>query len=293
MDSVEKRLMDESDTETTTVKKQHLDTNSENYDIKQPIEHKEELFNGVEISKLTKRQMKKYKRMLQWQVIKKEKRAREKLRTKNKKVVAKLLNIDLGPNRKQLKNAKMVNSACKIGVVIDLSFDELMIDKDMGKVIKQILRVYTENRRATAPMQLHLTSFNGRNKEEMSKHNGYENWDMHFHANDYLDVFPKEKLVYLSSESDNVIKELEQDKIYIIGGLVDHNAHKGICYRKAVSQGIAHGQLPISEYFNFKARKVFTINQVFEIMLRVSEGKSFKDAFEMVLPKRINMKPTI
>lgn len=26
-------------------------------------------------------------------------------------------------------------------------------------------------------------------------------------------------------------------------------------------------------------------------MLRVSEGKSFKEAFELVLPKRINMKP--
>lgn len=98
----------------------------------------------------------------------------------------------------------------------------------MGKVVKQILRVYTENRRSKAPMQLHLTSFEGKCKEEMSKHSGYENWDCNFHSKNYIDVFPKEKLVYLSSESDNVIKELEQDKMYIIGGLVDHNAHKVI-----------------------------------------------------------------
>lgn len=96
----------------------------------------------------------------------------------------------------------------------------------MAKTIKQILRIYTENRRAKAPMQLHLTSFNGRSKEEMARHHGYENWDINFHENDYLDVFPKEDLVYLSSESDNVIQTLEENKVYIIGGLVDHNFHK-------------------------------------------------------------------
>lgn len=30
---------------------------------------------------------------------------------------------------------------------------------------------------------------------------------------------------------------------------------------------------------------------MFEILLRVSEGKSFKEAFEISLPKRINMQP--
>lgn len=96
----------------------------------------------------------------------------------------------------------------------------------MGKVIKQILRVYTENRRAKSPMQLHLTSFEGRCKDEMSKHNGYQNWDINFHSENYLQVFSKDRLVYLTSESDNVIEALKEDDIYIIGGLVDHNSHK-------------------------------------------------------------------
>jgi tRNA (guanine9-N1)-methyltransferase len=96
----------------------------------------------------------------------------------------------------------------------------------MAKTIKQILRVYTENRRAEAPMQLYLTSFKDKCKSEMAKHHGYENWDINFHSEDYLDMFPKEKLIYLSSESDKVITELQQDKVYIIGGLVDHNFHK-------------------------------------------------------------------
>nr|CAH7749897.1 unnamed protein product [Callosobruchus chinensis] len=205
--------------------------------------------------------MKKYQKCLKWEKQKKEKRAKERLKSKEKKRFAKEHNIDMEPSRKKLKQAKMKDSSCKTSVVIDLSFDDLMIDKDMAKTVKQILRVYTLNRRAKAPMQLHLTSYGGRSKKEMERHHGYEHWDLNFHSEDYLDIFPKSKLVYLSSESDNVLHTLEQDKIYIIGGLVDHNAHKGICYDKAVKQGIAHAQLPISDYFWMKDRKILTINQ--------------------------------
>lgn len=47
-----------------------------------------------------------------------------------------------------------------------------------------------------------------------------------------------EDLVYLSADSPDTINQLEEDKVYIIGGLVDRNAHKGLCFRKAtVSRG--------------------------------------------------------
>lgn len=90
-------------------------------------------FNGVEISKLTKRQLKKYHKFLNWQKVKKEKRSKEKEKAKEKRKLAKQLNIDIGPSRKELKRKKMECSPCTIGVCIDLSFDHLMIDK-VGKV---------------------------------------------------------------------------------------------------------------------------------------------------------------
>jgi tRNA (guanine9-N1)-methyltransferase len=46
----------------------------------------------------------------------------------------------------------------------------------------------------------------------------------------YMDVFKKEELVYLTAESPNVIQTLEDDKVYIIGGLVDHNRLKVIIH---------------------------------------------------------------
>lgn len=89
-----------------------------------------EYFNGIEISKLSKRQLKKYKKCIKWQEIKKEKRLKEKQRFKEKRKHQKLSCIDVGPSRKELKRRpKMKDSPCQIGVCIDLSFDHLMIDK--------------------------------------------------------------------------------------------------------------------------------------------------------------------
>ena len=58
-------------------------------------------------------------------------------------------------------------------------------------------------------------------------------FQLHKEVRDYTDVFPKEEIVYLSSESPNVLETLDDTKVYVIGGLVDHNHHK-------VSQSLCH-----------------------------------------------------
>lgn len=107
-------------------------------------------------------------------------RLKEREKIRQKRAYARANNIDLGPSRKALKRCTMADSSCKIGVTIDLSFDDLMIDKDIGKLTKQILRCYTLNRRALAPMQFSLTSFGGKSQEDMQKHHGYEHWDVRY-----------------------------------------------------------------------------------------------------------------
>lgn len=77
----------------------------------------------------------------------------------------------------------------------------------------------------------------------------------------YLDTFPKEKIVYLSSDSDNTLERLAKDEVYIIGGLVDHNRHKGMCHSRAEAAGIRHARLPLPENIILKSRTVLTIEQ--------------------------------
>lgn len=103
---------------------------------------------------------------------------RERAKAREKRAHARANNLSLGPSRKFLKKSTMAASSCKVTVTIDLSFDDLMIEKDIAKLTKQILRCYTLNRRATAPMQFSLSSFTGKSREDMERHNGYEHWDV-------------------------------------------------------------------------------------------------------------------
>jgi hypothetical protein len=46
----------------------------------------------------------------------------------------------------------------------------------------------------------------------------YGRWDVFVLAESLTDLWTKEEVVYLTAESDNVLTELSDDKIYVIGG---------------------------------------------------------------------------
>ena len=131
-----------------------------------------------------------------------------------------------------------------------------------------------------------MTSLCGKVEKEMSKNDGFRNWDLHFREERYDAVFSSDKIVYLSSEADDVLETLRPDTAYVIGGLVDHNHHKGLCHQEATKLGLKTARLPIDEFISMKTRKVLAVNHVYEILALVCQGKTWKDAFLEVLPER-------
>lgn len=177
--------------------------------------------------------------------------------------------------------------ASSLRIAIDLSFDDLMSERDILKLLKQVQRAYSVNRRTEHPVQLYLTSFGDKAKTKLREIKcNYQQWDIHIKTEPYIDLFTKEDVVYLTSDSPNVLSEVDESKVYIIGGLVDHNHHKGFCFQQAVERGVAHAQLPITEFVKLNSRKVLTVNHVFEILLRFNESKDWKESFYHVLPAR-------
>jgi tRNA (guanine9-N1)-methyltransferase len=96
----------------------------------------------------------------------------------------------------------------------------------------------------------------------------------------------KPSIVYLTSDSPNTLDRLQPNTSYIIGGIVDKNRHKGICYKRACERGIATARLPIGEYMTMQSRSVLTINHVVEIMLKWLVTGDWGESFLSVIPKR-------
>jgi tRNA (guanine9-N1)-methyltransferase len=94
------------------------------------------------------------------------------------------------------------------------------------------------------------------------------------------------EVVYLTSDSPHTLKRLQPYSTYIIGGLVDKNRHKGICYKTACDRGVKTAKLPIGEFMEMQSRFVLATNHVVEIMLRWLECGDWGQSFVEVMPKR-------
>ena len=104
------------------------------------------------------------------------------------------------------------------------------------------------------------------------------------------DAIEKEKIVYLTSDSETVLNELDNSKIYVIGGIVDRNRLKRAAINKADELGVHTARLPIDEHLKLCATKVLTCNHVFEILQKYKDHKDWKKALLEVLPARKDAK---
>ncbi|XP_039615739.1 RNA (guanine-9-)-methyltransferase domain-containing protein 2 [Polypterus senegalus] len=236
---------------------------------------------------MSKKQMKRLMRNKQWEE-ERELRKQKRKEKKQKRKLERQCQGETGTEGTFKKHIRREVVPSQTRLVIDCSFDSLMAFKDVKKLHRQIQRCYAENRRAVRPVQFYLTSHSGQLKQIMDENDkGWVNWkDIHVSPEHYITILKKEDLVYLTSDSPNTLSELDETKAYVIGGLVDHNHHKGVTFQRAQELGIGHAQLPLGTFVKMNSRKVLAVNHVFEIILAYLEKRDWKEAFFTVLPPR-------
>jgi tRNA (guanine9-N1)-methyltransferase len=170
-------------------------------------------------------------------------------------------------------------------LIVDVSFCELMNEKETSSLCNQLTRLYASNRRSARPFDIifHDPDYFLREKYLKSRYPDCERWDILWKGNFQLE---SSSCVYLTGDSPNVLTEFEANKIYILGGLVDRNRHKSITYEKAVGLGISTARLPIKENIALKSTHILTLIHVFEILLKFKMTNDWKKSIEDSLPQR-------
>lgn len=93
-------------------------------------------------------------------------------------------------------------------------------------------------------------------------------------------------IVYLTADSPYTLEHLEPNTSYVVGGIIDRNRHKGLCYKIARERNVRTAKLPIAEYMILQDRHVLATNHVVEIMLHWLELGDWGAAFMKVIPTR-------
>lgn len=176
-------------------------------------------------------------------------------------------------------------------VIFDLSFDGIMVNREVKSLFSQIMRCYSANRRSNYPFNMEVSSFSGEIREKFREtYSEHDRWDVAFNSEHFFSSGKDtERIIYLTPDSELVLESIEPDHTYVIGGIVDKNRFKGKTLESATELNIKTARLPVPEYIDLKTSPVLTIYHVFEILLKYKDCHDWKEALESFVPKR-NMK---
>ena len=130
-------------------------------------------------------------------------------------------------------------------LIIDLDYS--VSHSEQIYTLAEIMDCYGLNSKHSEGFHIYITSIDKQERLYSEYKAGFFDGVLaEFCEDSFYDIFPREKLVYLSPEAPK-LKDYNPDDIYIIGGLLDlEQSHSS--YEKATELGIRCGSLPIDDY---------------------------------------------
>ncbi|XP_053721145.1 tRNA methyltransferase 10 homolog C [Synchiropus splendidus] len=173
-------------------------------------------------------------------------------------------------------------------LVFDMSYESNMNRREVQNTVSQLLEVEGWNRRAADPYHLHFCNLDpeGEYQRQLLKRYGADAWNrllITSTPHHYVDVFPHDRLVYLTADSPNVLRTYDHSKVYIIGALVDRSIKSGLSFANAKRLKLNTARLPLDEYLHWEiGAKNLTLDQMIRIMSTVKETGKWEEALKFV-----------
>ncbi|XP_072667942.1 tRNA methyltransferase 10 homolog C isoform X2 [Canis lupus baileyi] len=175
-------------------------------------------------------------------------------------------------------------------LVFDMDYGNYMKPKELRNTVCQLLESEGWNRRDVDPFHIYFCNLQVGgvyHKELVRRYE--EKWSkllLTTTEKSYVDLFPKDSIIYLTADSPNVMTTFKHDKIYVVGSFVDKGTQKGISLAKAKRLKLATECLPLDRYLQWDTgTKNLTLDQMMRILLCLKNTGSWEEALRFV-PKR-------
>ncbi|GFE52908.1 1-deoxy-D-xylulose-5-phosphate synthase [Babesia ovis] len=191
-------------------------------------------------------------------------------------------------NKSEKRDAFMALCRSNCTVVIDCEFDSYENEKEAKSLANQLMQSYAFNRSAEKPVNLVICGIQEGSYVEkyFKKISGTNNWMCTLEYKSVDELFDSEKIVYLSADAEEVLEDISQDGIYVIGGIVDRNRLKGIALNRSKHIGAKCKRLPIKEYVKLTHSHVLSITACVSIFLNYTLNRDWVKALTESIPKR-------
>lgn len=99
-------------------------------------------------------------------------------------------------------------------VCIDLSFDDQHLQKEKSSIATQLVLLYSFLKRSGVSIRLSLCSLDPSSFVFSSlQRQGMDHWFVHKQCEGVEQIFPKDRLIYLSPDATDVLDTIEADKV--------------------------------------------------------------------------------
>lgn len=175
-------------------------------------------------------------------------------------------------------------------LIFDCGFCDTMTKFEIRDTARQLKHAFSENRLSRRPFVMHFCNMEQDSllwRELSSQMKNIDKLPLTFHSGDVSEVFPIEKLVYLSPDASEVMHEFNEDDRYVIGSIVDKGNQLPLTLAKAKKLQIRCVRLPLDKYIRFHSHKTLTLDQMMKIMLELKHTQDWSRALKHVPGRKV------
>uniref|UniRef100_A0A1I7ZIS3 RNA (guanine-9-)-methyltransferase domain-containing protein 1 n=1 Tax=Steinernema glaseri TaxID=37863 RepID=A0A1I7ZIS3_9BILA len=205
--------------------------------------------------------------------------------------------------KKQLEEQRYVRSLMVSKpptIVFDCRFLPYLSMRGLNLTTMQLQYVISENRSRKEPWPMYFTNCDFSLSPELmkSKQKHLTVLDSRrvavpeYTSKNTTELFPRERILYLSPNAEDELESIEDDAVFVVGGIVDRVVEHGIplhaSKEAAEADGVKSVRLPLDKYVKWESgTKYLTLTAVMSILQDVyATGGDWPEVLKSHIPRR-------